>query len=191
MTEREWLRGTDAVKMLKFLRGRISDRKLRLFAVACCRRLWDRLEDRAREAVEVAERHADGAAGVEDLRLAWAKTTAWSAESLTCWNNIADETWPGHFREFAAGKAIDDLRDIAGNPFREVTVQPAWRTWNDGIILQIAQGIYDDRAFDRLGILADALEDAGCTDEAILDHCRQRREHVRGCWVVDCLLEKK
>ena len=58
-------------------------------------------------------------------------------------------------------------------------------------MVQIAQAIYDDRAFDRMPILADALEDAGCTDRAILDHCRSEGPHVRGCWVVDLLLGKE
>ena len=54
----------------------------------------------------------------------------------------------------------------------------------------MAQVIYDDRAFDRLPLLADAMEDAGCADQEILDHCRSNGEHVRGCWVVDLLLGK-
>ena len=57
-------------------------------------------------------------------------------------------------------------------------------------VVQLAQSIYDDRAFDRLPILADALEEAGCTDAAILDHCRGPGPHVRGCWAVDLLLGK-
>ncbi len=44
-----------------------------------------------------------------------------------------------------------------------------------------------DRAFDRMPILADALQDAGCDNLNILNHCRQPGEHVRGCWVVDLL----
>jgi hypothetical protein len=66
-------------------------------------------------------------------------------------------------------------------------VDPAWLTAK---VVALAQAIYDDRAFDRLPILADALEDAGCTNQDILAHCRQPGEHVRGCWVVDLLLGK-
>ena len=62
--------------------------------------------------------------------------------------------------------------------------------WNDGTVRKIAQAIYDERAFDRLPILADALEDAGCDNADILNHCRNGGEHVRGCWVVDLLLGK-
>ena len=54
----------------------------------------------------------------------------------------------------------------------------------------LAGAIYDERAFDRLPVLGDALEDAGCADAAILAHCRGPGEHVRGCWVVDLLLGK-
>jgi hypothetical protein len=83
----------------------------------------------------------------------------------------------------------DLLRDIFCNPFKLPAVQPAWLKWNHRTIPAIARGIYDDRAFDRLGILADALEDAGCSDPAILAHCREPGEHVRGCWVLDLLLD--
>ncbi len=62
--------------------------------------------------------------------------------------------------------------------------------WNDATIPKVAQAIYDDRAFDRLPILADALEDAGCDNADLLTHCRSGGEHVRGCWVVDLLLGK-
>jgi hypothetical protein len=54
-----------------------------------------------------------------------------------------------------------------------------------------AQPIYAERAFDRLPILTDALEDAGCTWADILDHCRQPGEPGRGCWMVDLLLVKE
>jgi hypothetical protein len=79
------------------------------------------------------------------------------------------------------------LRCIFGNPFRSVTLDPSWLTCT---VTSLAQAIYTDRAFDRLPILADALEDAGCTDADILAHCRGGGEHVRGCWVVDLLLGK-
>ena len=82
------------------------------------------------------------------------------------------------------------LRDIFGNPFRFPSMDPAWLRWSDGTVVKIAQSIYDDRNFDRLPILADALEEAGCRDTDILGHCRQPAEHVRGCWVIDVVLAK-
>jgi hypothetical protein len=79
------------------------------------------------------------------------------------------------------------LRDVVGNPFRPVNVEPAWLPSN---VTSLAHTIYDDRAFERMPILADALEDAGCDNADILNHCRQPGEHVRGCWVVDLVLGK-
>lgn len=81
------------------------------------------------------------------------------------------------------------LRDIFGPlPSRSVFLDPSWLTPD---VVHLAQSIYDDRAFDRLTILADALEEAGCNNPDILAHCRQPGEHVRGCWVVDRILEKE
>jgi hypothetical protein len=91
-------------------------------------------------------------------------------------------------RERAAQAAL--VRDVFGNPFRPISINRAWLSWNGDTILKMARAVYDDRAFDGLPILADALEDAGCTDAQILDHCRRPGEHVRGCWVVDALLGK-
>lgn len=78
------------------------------------------------------------------------------------------------------------LRDVIY--FRSVTINSAWLAWNEGTVRKVAQAIYDERAFDRMPILADALEEAGCTNTDILAHCRQPGEHVRGCWVVDIIL---
>jgi hypothetical protein len=80
------------------------------------------------------------------------------------------------------------LREVIGNPFRPVTVHPSWLARNDGTVVKLAQAINDERAFNRLLILADALEEAGCTDFDILAHCRSPGPHVRGCWVIDLLL---
>jgi hypothetical protein len=87
-------------------------------------------------------------------------------------------------------RQTDLLQCIFGNLFHSLKVTPTWLTWNNGTARRIAQAIYEERAFDRLPILADALEEAGCTDADILNHCRQPGEHARGCWVVDLLLGK-
>jgi hypothetical protein len=79
------------------------------------------------------------------------------------------------------------IREIFGNPLRGAAIQPSWLDWNGGAVVRIAQGIDAERAFDRLPVLADALEEAGCTDPAILSHCRGPGPHVRGCWVLDLL----
>jgi hypothetical protein len=248
MTEAEWLACTDPEQMLEFLRGKASERKLRLFAVVCCRRTWSLVEDdrkrmvangRSRAevelarqeadlawgAAEVAERYADGLTDPAELRAlipaddemegcyadgsdaAWtAKASAYRARHCAQyksprkygiaarllnplvgpWFGVSSK--PDHDREQSAQCHL--LRDIFGNPFRPIAVDPGWLAWNGGTVPRIAQAIYEDRASDRLPILADALEEAACTDAAILDHCRRPGSHVRGCWVVDHLLGK-
>ena len=80
------------------------------------------------------------------------------------------------------------LRDIFGNPFRKVKCNKKWLTSD---VTALAKGIYAERAFDRMPILADALQDAGCNNDDILNHCRDAScDHVRGCWVVDLVLGK-
>jgi hypothetical protein len=86
------------------------------------------------------------------------------------------------------------LRDIFGNPFRPVTVDPSWRT---ATVLSLATVAYNQRQLpegildpDRLAILADGLEDAGCTDADLLAHLHSPGPHVRGCWAVDLVLAK-
>lgn len=82
----------------------------------------------------------------------------------------------------------DLLRDVfASLTFQPIAVDQSWLSKN---AICLAQAIYDDRAFDRMPILADALEEAGCTNVEILGHCRGAGPHVRGCWVVDLLLGK-
>ncbi len=79
------------------------------------------------------------------------------------------------------------LRDIFGNPFQPVTFEPAWRTPES---INIAGRMYDSRDFSAMPILADALEEGGCTNSNVLLHCREPGAHVRGCWVVDLVLGK-
>jgi hypothetical protein len=87
----------------------------------------------------------------------------------------------------ARAKQAHLLRCLFGNPFRPVTLDPSWLT---STVVTLAKGIYDDRAFDRLPILADALQEAGCNNDDILNHCRGPGPHARGCWVVDLVLGK-
>ncbi len=79
------------------------------------------------------------------------------------------------------------LRDIFGNPFRPVAFSAEWRT---DTAVSLARGMYESRDFSAMPILADALQDAGCDNADVLNHCRGEGIHVRGCWVVDLVLEK-
>jgi hypothetical protein len=199
MTEAEWLNTPDSQRMLTALSGfRASARKLRLFAVACCRRGWDNLRFAAhRRAVDIAERYADGEATDREL-----SRCRRAVERL--YKELGDDDLDSHWSVLGATEfnlmdgaqqvrvIISPLRcevlsDIFGNPFRAVTLDSRWRTTN---VIDLARTIYEERAFDRLPILADALMDAGCANEDILEHCRGPGPHMRGCWVVDLLLEK-
>jgi len=213
MTEQEWLAGTAPGIMVNFLRDRGSERKLRLFACACCRLVWNLLTDwRSRHAVETAERFADSTAEVEDLlsarnqavRAIWtlknetARNAARAAVDTTRYDGLLRGTTWYATAWYAAMGASNVLTRVAllhcifGNPFRPSPVlAPAVLEWENGGIRRIAQASYDERRFKGLPILADALEDAGCDNVEILSHCRGPGPHARGCWVVDLILGKQ
>jgi hypothetical protein len=216
MTEAEWLACEDRQPMLESFRGQFSDRKLRLFACACCRHIWAYLVEENRRALVIAEQYADGMVGPAELSAACdvAYAVADSAEDEAVAIATDHEAWFAAFEaSFAAAgqecflgwpgrnernreQAVkehayfaDLIRDIFGNPFRPATFNPAWRTTD---VTLLAQGIYEERAFDRMPILADALQDAGCDNEDMLIHCRDASQpHARGCWVVDAVLGKQ
>jgi hypothetical protein len=190
--EREWLYATSGVPLLEFVRGAASDRKLRLFACACGRTLWDELTKAGRRAVETAERYADGRADAEELRKAWSRTDAFSCESLVC---CAQSPYPLQLliddcKNFRVAAAAALVRELFGNPFRTPRVEPGWLVANGGVVTHMAEAIYEERRFDEMPVLGDALEDAGCADREILTHCRQAGGHALGCWVLDALLGK-
>jgi hypothetical protein len=86
----------------------------------------------------------------------------------------------------------DILRDLVGNPFASAAAfDKGWLQWNDSAVARLAQGIYREWAFERMPVLGDALPEAGCRDDNVLDHCRSNRPHHRGCWVLDRLLEQE
>jgi hypothetical protein len=97
----------------------------------------------------------------------------------------------------AEAPATELVREIFGNPGRSTKLDHAWLAWNNGTIGRLARVIYEERTLpagtldlSRLAVLADALEDAGCTDAGILNHLRSPGPHVRGCAALDLLLEK-
>jgi len=121
----------------------------------------------------------------------------------------ADETWydPPFSPAMKDAKSATEeylaklLRCVLGNPFRPVPPRTGakrwneelrrWLTWNNSTVTALAQAIYDERAFDRMPILADALEDAGCANQELLGYCRGEGTHFRGCWALDLVLGKK
>jgi hypothetical protein len=218
MTEAEWLASSDATAMLDYLAGagQASERKLRLFACACVRRASRLLgEGELARGVEVSERFADGQADKEELRAAriaaleverQAAAVAFSYpyqperreyQRLRVIRAAADTArgWLGRAAQRAGeavrepGWAAQAAREVF-NPFRPLAVQTSWLAWAGGTGFKLARVIYEERAFDRLPILADALEDAGCDNADILGHLRGPGPHVRGCWALDLILGK-
>lgn len=225
MTEKEWLTGNNLKKALKYLR-RASERKRRLFAVACCGRVLSLLaNERAAEILATIERFAEGSAtaqallsaeegayaifeearetGTEPATLAADALYGAACGGLVRWDiaeyassnaasAVAAGAPPGKrtaARRDATAAQYMALREIFGNPFRPVAFDPAWRTSD---VIALANGIYDERAFDQLPILADALQDAGCDSDDILNHLRDpHATHVRGCWALDLVLGKE
>jgi hypothetical protein len=191
--EKTWQTAAWAGRMLEFARDKLSERKLRLFACACCRRLPHVIDDpRNLAAVEAEEWYADGLVPRREMkkarkaaRLHWLTSFEPFDEALQAVE--VSRRWEAQARAWELAAL---LRDVVGNPFRPVALRHRWRVWQDGAAVQLARAIYDGRRFDELPILADALEDAGCADEAVLAHCRGPGEHVRGCWLLDGLLGK-
>jgi hypothetical protein len=218
MTEQEWLACEDALLVLRRLGNQLSDRKLRLWLCGGCRRVWPSLSlQQVRNAVEAAEQFSDGriddkklATALEAALIAFAQFGRRNFHKLTSDPAVAIKSFKltlaanaatpdprqlllaAEFpipddSTFRAVASPDLLRCVAGKPFRPVVFELKWRTDD---VLGLARGIDEDRAFDRLPLLADAMMDAGCNDEQILAHCRQQGPHVRGCWVVDGCLGK-
>jgi hypothetical protein len=178
--EAAWESSSDLAGMLAHLREDASDRKLRLFACACCRRVWHLLTDeRSRYAVEVAERYADERADFAELRAAapadiLAGDAAHSAAESHLWAyrgysdaafraaqaaaGAAGAPWSSAWEtaqkaEVAAQCRL--LREIFGNPFRPIPVAPAVRAWRDGTVVRLAQAAYEERRLPS-GLLDDA-----------------------------------
>jgi hypothetical protein len=205
----------DPIKLLLNLPGQPSWRRLRLAAVACCRRMERLLTDeRSRRALDYAELYADkmvdvtscmeveqAASDVIDPAHGIGDRSKHNAAycAATCLALWASADW-GTYRVFEGSVPIigreEQLRILAcvfdapgRQPHSLVPFDPAWRT---STVMALAAGVYEERAFDRLPILADALQDAGCDADAILDHFRDpAAAHVRGCWALDLVLGKE
>jgi hypothetical protein len=205
MTEAEWQDCGEPDVMLMFLWGKASNRKSRLFACGDCRRKWEwwfSRNEEARRAVMVAEQYADGR--TTDAELAAADHSQIRYHVAHC-VTIADAgisaieeartmleaavSCVGEYADLQKIKSEEKrsqvalLRDIFGNPFRPVAFSPEWRT---DTAVSLARQMYENREFSAMPILADALQDAGCDSEEVLNHCRDAdTPYVRGCWVVD------
>jgi hypothetical protein len=231
MKEAQWNSSTDPGAMLRSLRARRqnrpSERKMRLYCCACCRRLGPLLRDRRfQKAIDVAERHADGQASEDEL---WAVAQTitndvdlsstprkhevrqaisgvlWLPQhvtSLKCEYAAAEVTrWAAQASQQAEEPArqAELLRCVVGNPFRaSAALDPAVLQASGGAVSRLAETAYENRQLPagtldgkRLAELADALAAAGCDDAGLLGHLRGPGPHVRGCFVLDRLLQKE
>ena len=214
MTEKEWLVGANPHQMMDFMNRKEHSRKSRLVGCALCRSIWEDLGPADQHAVELAERYADGLVSKPELTAgskkvarmspAWGVSrpthrgsqTAGAMQSVVeavYWIKIAQaEKNPAlsfdEVRQLIQKQEIELICCIFGNPFRPTTILPEWRT---STVLALATGIYEEKAFDRMPILADALQDSGCSNEDILNHCRGPGPHVRGCFLIDLILGKQ
>jgi len=218
MNEAEWLACTDVRFMLEHLEQHASARKLRLFGAAACRLIAHRKQGKLiHSVIDLIERVAESQATKKEWRgtRAYMRSlmqNGFSSEEKqvgkALWQALWIEETPQLPRWLLAAMVADSvastnstlrdqavrsqlvaiLSDLFGNPFRPAPVDHHWLTYNGGTVGNLAQAIDRDRDFGRLPILADALEDAGCTSEDMLLHCRSGATHIRGCWVVDRLV---
>ncbi|HEY1191651.1 MAG TPA: hypothetical protein VGE74_28720 [Gemmata sp.] len=242
MTEADWWTTAYPDKLLNWLfyTAQASERKLRLFSLACCRQVSDLLADDAfPQLLALMEALTEGPtepAKVERLRRTGRdnlyarhsihrRTPSWHARNAvlcgtgSLWEGAGWQSRPVYWecaydnpeggwllgpyplvvseavfcahpkgeQAEALATQLRFIRDLFGPlPFRDGTADPSWLTSD---VLALVRGIDADRAFERMPILADALQDAGCDNDDVLNHCRdERAAHVRGCWVVDLLL---
>jgi hypothetical protein len=221
MTETEWLEPQPDIHLmfnhLSELQPKASGRKTRLCMVAFCRAVWHLITDaRSRHAIGVAERFADDPGLEGDVKAA-AKVLprrrdysvpekSAPEEAARCctsrnWRFLLAELvrTPANLQlALGNGLGVTDpelvrshaglIRDVFGNPFRPISFSAEWRT---STTLSLGKAMYETRDFASMPVLSDALQDAGCGNEDILKHCRPDAPHVRGCWVVDLVLEQE
>jgi hypothetical protein len=221
MTEAAWAACADPASMLRFLGKQASDRKLRLFCVACCRRAWHLIRTQElKDGIETLERVADGQAAdrerirVRKVALAVAQQNMYSPHESVAWElwrasmkTIVGQQDPGESAAAAFGylagrgntffpakqKEREEqahlVRDLFGPlAFRPVALAGDWLTPD---VRALAEGVYAERAWERLPILADALEEAGCTEAEVLAHLRGPGPHARGCFALDLAMGKE
>jgi hypothetical protein len=221
MTEAEWLAQSSPRRLLAHLKNKVSDRKLRLFGVACCRRVAGaHTHPAAAPAVEIAERLADGEATDQERLRAYRAVnpmrnpairgfgfTPWHAPMCLVRRNAfvsatATSRQTVLDASLCGGCGVEGSTSYAtehvaqASLLRDIFGNPFRPVafspeWRTSTAVGIAGGMYESRDFGAMPILADALQDAGCDSGDVLGHCRGPGPHVRGCWVVDLVLGKE
>jgi hypothetical protein len=215
MTEAEWACCTTPPRMLDQLQGPRWNAKRRRFAVACCRAVPELLDHPwVLRGITAAEEYLDGrrskadmtevsegarAAALgsvgppgpfhiaRDLTRASARDAAWYVSFDALAQAVRNHKGYHARRDAEWRKQADLLREIVGNPFRPVALDPGWVATRGGMVARLARAIHQDGRFEEVPVLADALEEARCPCEELLAHCRRREGHVRGCWAVELL----
>jgi len=205
MTKEEWAECQQPTAMLQLLLGTKSHRKCRLFGCLLMRTISEvRADAELLCVLEVAERFADGLASEMEIDRQHAVITS-RVEELIAQSDFEraaiardvrlcfdprQKKWllNSYHRRRWLPEDTNLIREIFSNPIHPVAPDPNWQSET---VLALATRIYAERAFDRMPILADALEEAGCDNADILSHCRGDGPHVRGCWVVDLLLDRE
>lgn len=205
MIETEWLNSTYPVPLLEYLEGRASDRKLRLFACACCRstNVWRYLSKESRSLVDAAEYLADGTESWErvsslaakapqgrvsvghtkPVRISLASQAERAVLALARDDSYKVASEVTQLTQNLLGDTVSDLlRDIFGNPFR--STESVVRCSDNGV-LEFARAIYVGHRFEDLPVLLGSLRDAGFGNIEILSHLGHEGPHVRGCWALD------
>lgn len=192
MTEGEWNTCTDSRPMLKFLQGKASERKLRLFACACCRSVWHLLTETCHQAVQAAEQYGDGEGTLEQLQqlrggphsLIYWITRTQASQTV----NVVDSV-RGIARDAGEPSPVDPavqtalLRHLVGNPFKPYPAPASWPS----TVIQLAQALYNGQNCSFA--LHDALLEAGHPNLA--KHFKEEQSHPKGCCAVDLILGKK
>ena len=211
MTEADWIATTQPELLLEWLVEEApppSDRKILLFGLAGCERLLPVHPNRIYlHALHLMEQHVEGERSEQAVERVTDELTMEedALDRITTFQMVLRLPW--YDRESSgialrrlllnvllfrgteeSGRLCSILRDIFGNPFRPCDVEPRWRS---STVVDLARTIDLERRFERMPILADALMDAGCDDEALLQHCQGSNEHVKGCWLLDLILGKK
>jgi hypothetical protein len=180
MTEAEWLKSDDPIKMFKIDGVRLTYVKVWRLWIEGSRLLCDAHPGCDRSGLDNEER-----------RLEAGDFTQFCHPDTPGVLDVGPEAFGVHFvcsLDLDRRKQAELLREIIGNPFRPVALDPAWRT---PTVVALASQMYESRDFGAMPILADALQDAGCDNEEVLHHCRGPGPHVRGCWVLDLVLGKE
>jgi len=200
MTEAEWTTCRNPDEMLDYHKMKKAPRRLRLLAAACVRRVVTGLPE-AGELVDVVERYADGTATRAEFLAVRKQSRRAGKDGSSEWKlieRLTDDAMEGMTAAIAwarhpGGREAKEaectlIRDLFRGLYYAMAFDPSWRI---PTVVDLARTMYESGDFAGMPVLADAIQEAGCEDEAVLRHCRAGGLHARGCWVVDAILGRE